>query len=152
MKHLRLALALTTVVVLGLAVSPAAPASASCTNVSGTVAFWATGPSSFAGSLTGDLAGTLTATGFAIVRVGDDGTIHYVVESQEFITDRGTLSAFVEGVLSPISPNYYWANERNVVVGGTGDFQGVTGKLVLHTDADLTVGQGSGRYHGRICG
>jgi hypothetical protein len=48
--------------------------------------------------------------------------------SQQFITDRRTLTAFVQGVLSPISPNYYWANERNIIVGGTGDFDGATGK------------------------
>jgi hypothetical protein len=144
-------LALIGLAALGPAAAPAVPAATSCTTVRGTVSFYATGPDSFISSLTGDLAGTSIGTHFTIVKVGDDGTLHFTVD-HEFVTDRGTFFTVAEGVLSPITPGIYRTSERNFFLpGGTGAFAGATGNLILQTLADLTVGEGSGRYHGRIC-
>jgi hypothetical protein len=113
--------------------------------------FRTTGPDSFESALSGDLDGILVGTNFRIVKVGDDGTLFGVVD-HAFITTRGTFYTFAEVVLSPIGVNLYRTSERNFFLGGgTGDFTGATGTLLIQAFADFNIGAGSGHYHGRIC-
>jgi hypothetical protein len=145
--------ALAVAIALVLLVSPGASAGGKrCETVRGVVSFHATGADTFAGTVRGDLTGTLVARGFRIVKTHRDGRLSYEVDTQEIVTDRGTVSAFVRGTFSPFAePDYYWAVERNFIRRGTGEFKGATGTLDLETDADLAAGAGSGIYKGRIC-
>ncbi|HXD21509.1 MAG TPA: hypothetical protein VN654_31100 [Vicinamibacterales bacterium] len=121
-----------------------------CTNVDGTLVFHATSPDSFESVLSGDLQGILVGTNFRIVKVGDDGTLFGVVD-HAFVSTRGTFYTFAEVVLSPIGANLYRTSERNFFLGGTGDFTGANGTLLIQAFADFTIGAGSGHYHGRLC-
>jgi hypothetical protein len=142
---------LATVVLLSALTTSASVGAERCANVRGTLVFHSTGPDSFESALSGDLEGTLVGTNFRIVKVGEDGTLHGVVD-HEFITEGGTFRTFAEVVLSPVGPNLYRTNERNFFLpGGTGDFEGATGALLIHAFADFSSGDGFGRYHGRIC-
>jgi hypothetical protein len=147
----RLSLALTALVILGLSLpSTAQAAPQECVNVQGTAAGHSTGPTSFESTVVGDLAGTLFGTNFTIVKVGDHGAIHYTV-LHRFETPQGDLYAVAEGVLTPTAPPIYGANERNVITGGTGAYAGATGRIQIHAIIDLSTGLFSIRYQGRIC-
>jgi hypothetical protein len=153
MKYLtcRVGLALSALLVLSLTL--AAPASANpkqCENVRGPLAGQSTGPDSFESVLTGDLEGILIGTNFEIVKVGEDGTLHFIVD-HEFTTTRGTFYTVAEGVLSPIGPDLFRTSERNFFLpGGTGDFVGATGTLLIQSEFSAS-GEFAGQYHGRIC-
>lgn len=132
-------------------VSRASMRASACENIRGNVVFHSTGPDSFESVLTGDLEGTLLGTNFTIVKVGDDGTLHASVD-HEFITARGSFTTVATVVLSPMGPNLYHTSERNVFLpGGTNDYAGATGTLLIQAFADFNVGAGAGMYHGRIC-
>ena len=136
---------------LGALAMPVSVKAKACENVRGTLVFHSTGPDSFESVLTGDLEGILVGTNFQIVKVGDDGTLHGVVD-HEIITARGTFHTFADVVLSPTGPGLYHTSERNFFLpGGTGDFEGATGTLLIQASADFNIGEGSGFYHGRIC-
>src|SRR5262245_18770966 len=139
MSHVRL---VGLSVLLG-AFTPGLSAKPKCTNVRGSLVFHSTGPASFESVLTGDLEGPLVGTNFQILKVGDDGTLFGVVD-HEFITSRGTLYTVAEDVLSPTGPNLYQTSERNFFLpGGTGDFEGAAGTLLIQGSADFNIGQGS---------
>jgi len=101
--------------------------------------------------LSGDLEGTLLGTNFEILAADDEGTLHGVVD-HAFISADGTFNTFADVVLSPIGSNVYRTSERNFFLpGGTGVFEDATGRLAIHAVFDFNTGEGSGRYHGRIC-
>lgn len=136
---------------LGAFTIPISVEAADCENVRGTLVFHSTGPDSFESVLRGDLEGILLGTNFQIVKVGNDGTLHGVVD-HEFITTRGTFYTFADVVLSPNDSTLYRTSERNFFLpGGTGDFEGANGTLLIQALADFSTGEGSGSYHGRIC-
>ena len=144
-----------TFLVSAILIAALAPTTAAgpkdCTTVRGTLLGHATGPNSFESVLTGDLAGTLLGTNFEILAADQDGTLHGVVD-HEFISADGTFNTFADVVLSPIGSNVYRTSERNFFLpGGTGVFEDATGRLAIHAVFDFNTGEGSGRYHGRIC-
>jgi hypothetical protein len=142
---------IASVVVLGAFTNPLSANASDCENVRGTLAAHSTGADSFESVLTGGLEGLLLGTNFRIVKVGEDGTLHGVVD-HEFITTRGTFYTFADVVLSPNGPNIYRTSERNSFLpGGTGAFEGANGTLLIQASIDFSTGEGSGRYHGRIC-
>jgi hypothetical protein len=148
----RLSLALIALFVLGVPLGVVARAAqADCNSVQGTVVGHSTGPTSFIGTATGDLAGSATGTNFQIVKVSGDRTFHFVVD-HTFTTPQGEIYATaLEGVLSPMAPPIYLASEHNVVTGGTGAYAGATGYIDIHGTIDLSTGQFSVSYHGQVC-
>ena len=148
----RLSLALIALFVLGVSLSVVATAAqADCDSIQGTIAGQQTGPTTFMGTVTGDLAGTALGQNFQIVKVSGDRTFQFVVD-RIFVTAQGDLyNTVVVGVLSPKAPPVYLVDEHSVITGGTGAYAGATGNLHIHGIFDFSTGQFSIAYHGEVC-
>src|SRR5947209_6834682 len=98
-----------------LTLGAANAAQADCVSVQGTIVGQQTSPTTFMGTVTGDLSGTAMGFNFQIVKTSDHATFHFVVD-RIFTTPQGELyNSAVEGVLSPIAPPVYLVNEHSVV-------------------------------------
>jgi hypothetical protein len=148
----RLGLTLMSLIVASLLLPVVATAAqADCVSVQGTIAGQQTGPTSFMGTVTGDLAGTALGQNFQIVKVSGDRTFQFVVD-RIFVTAQGDLyNTVVVGVLSPKAPPVYLVDEHSVITGGTGAYAGATGNLDIHGIFDFSTGQFSVAYHGEVC-
>lgn len=147
-KSLR-AVSLLSLAALGLR-PDAATGAQGCQNVAGTISAAFTSPTTVAGSVTGGLAGTVSATIVDISPAGD-GALH--LSLTHVFTGAGGDQLFTEdvAVLGPVSPPIYRMDTVYTIVGGTGTFAGASGKLHNHGEVDLSAGTVSLRYHGRVC-
>jgi hypothetical protein len=128
----------------------AARASQGCQNVAGTISASFTSSTTVAGTVTGGLAGTVSAVIVDIAQ-GGEGALH-VTLTHAFTTGGGDqLFTQDVAVLSPIRPPLYRMDTVYTIVGGTGAFTGASGKLHNHGEVDLSAGTVSLRYHGRVC-
>jgi hypothetical protein len=138
-------------IVPALTLGAANAAQADCASVQGTAAGQQTSPTTFMSTMTGDLAGMLFGENFQVVKVSGGRTFHFVVD-HILLTPQGELDfSAPEGVLSPMAPPVYLADEHNVITGGTGAYAGATGNIDIHGMIDFSTGLFSFAYHGQIC-
>jgi len=135
---------------LVFAAAPALQAQSGCINVSGTIVGSFTSNTTVAGTVSGGLAGIVTAV-ILDIQASADGALH--VQMQTFTTSGGSeLRTMDQAVLSPTAPPEYRMDTLYTITGGTGNFANATGFLHNHGDINLSTGAVSLRYDGRICG
>jgi hypothetical protein len=130
---------------LGTSLIPISTRAGDCGNIRGT---WNSTDPETAGDIVGILIPDEEA--YAVTKVGEDGSVHYIGK-HVWITAHGTLYAEFKGVLSPINELEYNVNEQNIITGGTGEYEGVSGSYRIQGIWDDTNFVGSGVYHGRLC-
>ena len=123
--------------------------SSGCQNVSGTDVAQFTSPTTATGTLSGDLTGTFDAV-IDEIRPGDDGSLHLVAH-RTITLEGGTITTSDHGVLSPVESPLYRANGHYLILGGTGIYEGATGRIDIHGDVDLGSGAVNLTYHGHVC-
>ena len=120
-----------------------------CQNVGGGILTNFIDQTSTDGTATGDLRG---AVGVAILEV--NGNIYHV--HHHWVTESGDTifakDAFLTTYPTP-DPNRVLADYLNGVeiIGGTGRFDGATGKVFAFGAVDLSLGQITLRYSGKVC-
>jgi hypothetical protein len=148
----RLWAALLVVCGSSVTVAGAAP---QCTPVTGAFAFTAftfTGPTTATAEATisGDLAGTVTAEYFDLHQSGEGATHGHAVHM--ITTATGTLVTMDEiMLLPPTDPDVSRPHSRLYIAGGTGAYQGATGLLKTQGEVDLSSLEGSIPFKGRVC-
>lgn len=138
---------------LGLAVAPAAQAA--CRTVAGTIdaSVVGTDPVTVVGNVTGDLAGSTRAV-VSAMEPNEDGTMQIALAHDFVTSNRATIRTEDEAVWTPIAGRdgvFHMATEYRIT-GGSGAFEGATGKLFNDGIADTTNGLVTLRYTGEICG
>lgn len=136
---------------LTLTLGAANVAQADCISVHGTIVGHQISPTSFTGTVTGDLAGTAMGTNFQILSVSGDRTFHFIVDHILSTAQGNLYASTVDGVLAPMAPPVYRVNEHNVVTGGTGAYAGATGNIDITGVFDFSSGQFSVSYDGEVC-
>jgi len=104
------------------------------------------------GTATGDLKGAVAATILSVVP-GDAGTTVFTVQ-HHFVTEAGdTIAVSVaKATAMMVAPGLFAIVSYPIrVVGGTGRFDGATGRLDSIGEVDLNVGHTGFRYSGTIC-
>ena len=124
--------------------------SASCQNISGTIAAAFVSPTKVEGTIAGSVQGQAFATIDEITPSGN-GALHVLLRHRYAVQGGDVLTSDV-GVLAPIDPPLYRFNNRLTVVGGTGIYADATGTIHGHGTVNLATGAIDLRYHGRVCG
>lgn len=104
------------------------------------------------GTATGDLAGAVAAAILEIAPGPDDTTVFTV--QHHFVTERGD-NVYVDKAQAKavmIAPGLFAVLSYLVrITGGTGAFEGATGRIDNIGEVDLNRGQTVFRYTGRLC-
>lgn len=103
------------------------------------------------GQLQGDLTGTYRFTFLSSAPVGASPVVSAFTGLSEIQLAGGTLSGQDFGVLRVPRPPAADFTTHLTITGGTGQFQGATGHLVIQGAASLADGAGEGTYVGKIC-
>jgi hypothetical protein len=126
-----------------------------CASVGGTISTNFIGTDTTLGSVTGDLAGGISATLLELTP-GENGKLVGRVQHNGWVTDSGDALRLAEALidLTVVSEGVFYGNYRPMtVVGGTGRFQDATGTLFAYGVLDSTRGDGEVvlRYRGEVC-
>jgi hypothetical protein len=136
---------------LVFAAAPALEAQSGCISVSGTIVGSFTSNTTVAGTVSGGLAGSVSAV-ILDIQASGDGALHVQMQ-HTFTTSGGSeLRTMDQAVLSPTAPPEYRMDTLYTITGGTGKFANATGFLHNHGDVNLSTGAVSLRYNGVICG
>ncbi len=141
--------------VLGMCVGGSAEAWAGCKKVQGhveeTAVPCASGPGlCTVGPVNGGIQGEyrftlLSASGTS---THTPSVVHFVGASV-IATAKGDLHFSESGALDTAPPGHFV--DLQTIIGGTGDFEGASGQLMLSGTFDLASGYGTSRFHGEIC-
>jgi hypothetical protein len=104
------------------------------------------------GTATGDLKGAVAAT-ILSVAPGDAGTTVFMVQ-HHFVTEAGDTIAVgaAKATAVMVAPGLFAIVSYPIrIVGGTGRFDGATGRLDNIGEVDLNVGHTVFRYTGKVC-
>jgi hypothetical protein len=133
------------------AAAPALEAQSGCINVSGTIVGSFTSKTTVAGTVSGGLAGTVSAV-ILDIQASGDGALHVQMQHTFNTIGGSELRTMDQAVLSPTAPPEYRMDTLYTITGGTGKFVNATGFLHNHGDINLSTGAVSLRYDGVICG
>jgi hypothetical protein len=149
------ALAAVSASLLAGATAPArAGGAARCVPVGGTIStnFGVIDEATTLGTYTGDLAGAVSAR-ILEQAPGPNGTV--LVKVQHFhVTATGDTVLYEPATMTgkEVAPGRVAVLDYPVrISGGTGRFEGATGKLNAIGEADFNLGQASMRYSGTVC-
>jgi len=102
-------------------------------------------PTTGQGTFTGDIEGHMTFQITESVQPGSGAT--FLRFEHVFTTSGGSFQTSDIGVLTPSGQ----FNERMTIVGGTGIFDGASGRISSHGYIDMATGTGEVTYRARIC-
>jgi hypothetical protein len=117
----------------------------SCQNFTLYLDGWFDTPTTGQGTFTGDMEGTMTFQITEVEQPGNGAT--FLQFNHTFTTADGSFSTSDIGVLTPSGQ----FNERMTIVGGTGVYEGASGRITSHGYIDMCTGTGEVTYRGRIC-
>lgn len=104
------------------------------------------------GTATGDLKGAVAAT-ILSVAPGKDGTTVFTVQ-HHFVTESGDTIAvgLAKATAVMVAPGLFAIVSYPImIVGGTGRFDGASGRLDSIGEVDLNAGRTVFRYEGSVC-
>jgi hypothetical protein len=137
---------------LALVVASPAAAAATCHPISGEAQTFATGPTTFAGTLTGALGGdpfsasVMTTVTSAPQPAGASGVL-FATTSHTIALPTGTVTTSDSARLIPTGqPGLYRIVSKVTVVGGG------SGQMVFNGTVDLVGGSTEFQVHGAVCG
>jgi len=141
------------IMTVGTGAAQSANATPHCRPIGGTIMTNFIDQNTTLGTVTGDLAGAVSAVVIEPPAFPDDQTAVFRVQHR-WVTDSGDMVrvAVAEAVARLTAPNVYGIVSYPVTItGGTGAFQDATGSITSIGAVDLNTGRTVFRYTGQLC-
>jgi hypothetical protein len=130
--------------------SCALPGTPRCQLLSGEITETMTGPNSAAGTVAGDLRGTIS------IRIdtiwGDDGAQSFLARHTIVTSATDSLFTLDEGTMVPRDATVFSISNTLTADRGTGAFRSARGTLATEGQVDFATGAVALRYRGELCG
>lgn len=101
-------------------------------------------------ALSGDLSGAVRGV-IVEMTAHEDGSMSFTAEHVINTVSGDMLMTQDEATLTPVEEGVFYMVQNQTIVGGTGEFAGVTGSLEEFGVVNMSSGQGVLRYSGELC-